>query len=332
MSAAVRRIARDDWAAVETYVEIRNTVMPDLPDSVEQVRWADETYPGSGGRFLAEVDGRPVGTAITGRIWMYEAEYPRYWLGLWVLPEARGGGIGSALFEAVSEVARDAGKTGFQTELSEAHEAGHRFLARRGFVEIDRMKLVRRALSGLARPVPAPPAGVRIVSLAERPDLVASVYTVALETFVDVPTGDEPLTAGTLESFRARDVDRPGLPPDAFFVAVDGASGEAIGYASLLLVPGDETRALNDMTAVRRAYRGRGIATALKHATIAWAIDRGLEAIITGNDESNTPMRSINARLGYLPLPDLVGLHGPLAAGGQRPAAARQRPAAGAAY
>ena len=70
------------------------------------------------------------------------------------------------------------------------------------------------------------------------------------------------------------------------------------------------------MTAVRPAWRGRGIATAIKRATIAWAIDNGLAALETGNDEHNAPMRAVNARLGYRPIPDSVGLQGPLAPAG----------------
>ena len=66
------------------------------------------------------------------------------------------------------------------------------------------------------------------------------------------------------------------------------------------------------MTAVRRTWRGRGLATTLKLATIAWAIDHGLTALETGNDEANAPMRAVNARLGYQPLPDSVILRGAL--------------------
>jgi hypothetical protein len=51
-------------------------------------------------------------------------------------------------------------------------------------------------------------------------------------------------------------------------------------------------------------------------ATIAWAIAAGLEALETGNDETNAPMRAVNARLGYRPLPDVIGLQGPLAPAG----------------
>ena len=95
-------------------------------------------------------------------------------------------------------------------------------------------------------------------------------------------------------------------------MAVDDATGDAVAYASLLFVPGSTTVAWHDMTAVRRAFRGRGLATILKRATIAWAIDHGLEALETGNDVENAPMRAVNARLGYAPLPDELTMRGPL--------------------
>ena len=66
------------------------------------------------------------------------------------------------------------------------------------------------------------------------------------------------------------------------------------------------------MTAVVRAWRGRGLATALKRATIGWAIDHGLDVLQTGNDIDNAPMRAVNARLGYRPTPDLLTMRGPL--------------------
>jgi GNAT superfamily N-acetyltransferase len=124
------------------------------------------------------------------------------------------------------------------------------------------------------------------------------------------------MVAGELAEFRARDVDRPSIPKDGFFVAVDEATGRVVGYASLILVPGQANRkAWHDMTAVLRSWRGRGLATALKRATIGWAIENGIEVLITGNDVGNAPMRAVNARLGYRPLPDLLTMRGPLFGG-----------------
>jgi GNAT superfamily N-acetyltransferase len=110
-------------------------------------------------------------------------------------------------------------------------------------------------------------------------------------------------------------VDRPTIPADGFFVAVDRASDLVVGYASVIVAQGAPTLAYHDMTAVLRAYRGRGIARQLKHATIAWAIRSGLERMETGNDLDNAPMRAVNARLGYRPRPDEVILRGPLFGG-----------------
>ena len=41
------------------------------------------------------------------------------------------------------------------------------------------------------------------------------------------------------------------------------------------------------------------------------AIANGLDALRTGNDVDNAPMRAINARLGYRPLPDILTMRGP---------------------
>jgi GNAT superfamily N-acetyltransferase len=173
------------------------------------------------------------------------------------------------------------------------------------------MRQVRLDLRGLEAPPVVPPPGITLVTLAERPDLVPAVHAVAIETFPGMPTGGDPMDAGTLDEFVAREVERPDSPGDAFQVALDEASGEAVGYASLMFAPGSTTVAWHAMTAVRPAYRGRGIATALKRATIAWAIGHGLESLETGNDVHNAPMRAVNAALGYEPMPDLIGLQGP---------------------
>jgi GNAT superfamily N-acetyltransferase len=310
----IRRIDASDEVRLRAYMAIRNTAMPDSPDSLDQVSWEQKTYPGEVTRLLAEDDdGIAIGTASTGRIWMHERTYERFWLGIWVPREARRRGIGSALYAAASDVARAAGKTGFQTGFSEAHAEGHRFLANRGFVETDRAKVVRLDLAGVHVPQATPPAGIRLVTLAQRPDLVPGVHAVATDAFPDIPSSDRPIDVGELEEFAARDVHRAGIPQDGFFVALDEGTGEVAGYASLMYEPGSTTVAYHDMTAVARAYRGRGIATALKRATIAWAATHGIEALETGNDQANAPMRAVNAAIGYRPLPDWIGLQGPLA-------------------
>ena len=301
-------------ADLERLVPIINATNPESPTSLDEIRWSNATYPGTV-RFLAEVDGRPVGAATVGRIYVFAPDHPALWAIIGVLPAARRAGIGERLLGDVSAVAGSRGKTQLYLRCAEDRPEAIEFLAHRGFAELERSKTVRLELAG--RPVPAvtPPPGIELTTLAARPDLVEGVHAVAIETFPDVPGGDEPMDVGDLEEFRARDVDRPSVPKDAFFVAVDTESGRVVGYACLLMQPGSTTVAYHDMTAVLRAYRGRGIARELKHATIAWAIENGLTALETGNDEANAPMRAVNARLGYEPMPDEVLMRGPLFGG-----------------
>ena len=305
------RPARLDDAELAEIAALVSVVTPDSPTSVEEIRWQEATYPG-GGRFVAEEDDRLVGSASVGRIYMYPPEFPRLWFGIEVLAADRRRGIGSALLGAVSDHARAAGKTGLETLVSEARPEGIEFLEHRGFTEIERSKSVRLDLAGLEPPVVSRPDGIEVTTLADRPDLVVGVHRVAVAAFPDIPSADEPVSAGDLDEFRTRDVDRPGVPHDGFFVALDTATGEAVGYAALLFLPGRRDVAWHDMTAVLPAHRGRGIGLALKQATIRWAIEHGLSALETGNDVQNGPMRAINARLGYGPLPDTLEYSGPL--------------------
>jgi mycothiol synthase len=310
---SIRAVTAD--ADLERLAVIVNTTSPEDPTTLDELHWSDTTYPG-GTRLLADLDGRTVGAATVGRIYVFPPEHPAFWGSIAVLPEARRQGIGERLLLEISDTARAAGKTGLHIRCVEDRPEGIDFLAHRGFTELDRSKTVRLDLAGLVAPALASPPGIAIVSLAARPDLVEGVHAVALETFDDIPGGDDPMAAGDLAEFRARDVDRPSVPKDAFFVAVDTARGRAVGYASLSLLPGSTTTAYHDMTAVLRSFRGRGIARALKHATIDWAVRNGLTTLETGNDEANASMRALNARLGYVPMADEITMRGPLFSGG----------------
>ena len=59
-------------------------------------------------------------------------------------------------------------------------------------------------------------------------------------------------------------------------------------------------RAEHGLTAVRRDWRGRGVARALKQATIAWAAANGLRELYTWTQRGNENMQGVNERLGYV--------------------------------
>jgi GNAT superfamily N-acetyltransferase len=274
---------------LQTIFELNLEVDPDYARLADEMAAMDRIYPGTR-RFIAEADGRVVGAASAGRMFVRPAEYDGLWMSINVREDSRRQGIGSALFQAISDAARPTGKTAFETDVREDRTDGIDFLVHRGFKEHGRDKLVALDIRGMSPPQVKPPDGVTFTTLAARPDLKPGVHAVAVEAFADIPVTGDPIAAGSYEEFTA------------------------VGYASLTLIPGPGKRAYHDMTAVLRAWRGRGIAKGLKQATIAWAIQAGLEALDTGNDAANGPMRAVNIGLGYQPLPDLVGFRGPLAA------------------
>lgn len=115
---------------------------------------------------------------------------------------------------------------------------------------------------------------------------------------------------GSLEQWLSRDMQGAGDRAEGVFVAVAG--GEVAGYAKLAF--GEETETVfHDLTAVRRAWRGRGIARALKATQIGYAKRQGYRRLQTQNEERNAPIRALNERFGYVLEPGNVTMRGPLA-------------------
>jgi GNAT superfamily N-acetyltransferase len=294
------------------------TVTPDFPTSLADMRWSDEKYPG-GRRFLAWLNGVPVGSGGVGRMYIYPPEYEGLWGNVVVLPEYRRQGVGSAILATIATATQAAGKTLLLGRVTADRLDAIDFLDRRGFAEYERMKAVRLDLAAVAADRIDAPVGVVITSLDERPDLVDGIYRVAVESYPDIP-GEGPTAPPTLEEFRILEIDRPTIPAGGFAIALDAATGSVIGYASLMIMAGNPTVAWHGMTAVARSWRGRGVASALKRATILWAGANGLHALETANDEANAPMRAVNGRLGYQPIPDEIYYRGPVASHAAVPA------------
>ena len=89
--------------------------------------------------------------------------------------------------------------------------------------------------------------------------------------------------------------DDANLPEGSFFALADD---EIVGL--LRSLPDDRTASVEDgLTVVRRDWRRRGLAEALKRAELAWAAANGVEDIATWTQTGNEAMRSLNERLGY---------------------------------
>ena len=160
------------------------------------------------------------------------------------------------------------------------------------------------------KPTVRAPDGIEVVAWAERPEAAPGMYAVAREAYPDVP-GEADAEIAPFEEWLAMDMQGAGDRPEATFVALAG--DEVVAYAKLSLSLARPTVAMHDMTGVLRAWRGRGIARALKAAEIAWAMENDYERLETQNEERNEPIRRLNERYGYVVEPGSVTVRGPIA-------------------
>ena len=141
---------------------------------------------------------------------------------------------------------------------------------------------------------------ISLVTVAERDDaFVDDLLEMANVAWVDIPrTG--PYIPATIEEIRNW-MKAPGNSAETWWVAV--AAGKPIGL-SVMGYPVERGFPHTDTTAVHPDWRGRGVALALKLATLVQAIDRGFDRARTENDTTNAPILHLNREvLGYQLVP-----------------------------
>ena len=291
-------------AHVAEWVEVCNACAR-YPQTVEGRMFWRSRFPATVD-LVARRDGRAVGAAYvqasvgTERDDLLEA-------GAWVLPAFRRQGLGRALHRAASARARALGALVIETETDLHDPAGLAYLLAHGYEEVERSTDAVLELTDAAVPEQVVPQGIVLELLSERPDALAGMYEVACEATPDIP-GAEKRAAGSFDEWRAMDIDRPGRPAELCVVAFAGS--EVVGYGTL----GRETAemASHGLTGVRRAWRGKGIARAIKVAQIRLAKEHGFARLVTENELRNAPIRHLNDALGYRPVPGSAVLRGPL--------------------
>jgi len=301
----IREIAEDE---LERWIATAKAAL-DEADTVEGYldwkRQARETI-----WLLASDEGRDVGTAIGVGGWHSPEGVARGEVR--VVAEARGAGVGLALLGELSGWARGLGYAELTGPVKEDDPASLAWAARRGFVEVGRNSLLVLDLTAIEAPRVEPPHGIEVVTWAERPGAEREMYEVAREAYPDVPGEDDAVIA-PFEEWLSMDMQGAGDRPEATFLAL--ADGGVVAYAKLALSRARPAVAMHDMTGVRRAWRGRGVARALKAAEIAWAKEAGYERLETQNEERNEPIRRLNEHFGYVVTPGSVTVRGPLREG-----------------
>ena len=285
------------------------------PVSVETVReWLTHDAPGriSYRRVAVNGDDAVVGYAVSvHETWDPEGQFYA-WVG--VAPAWRRQGIGAALYLDMRDFLKHHIAGTVTSEVRDDCAVSQAFARRRGFVN-DR-HLFQSSLD-LEHFDDSPYAqftedhaasGIRIYSLADFGDTAAArrkLYEVNAVTDRDVPGWTGP--GLSFEEFNEWVYESGWYRPDGQLFAADG--DRWVGICAVRLYP-EVHEAFNVHTGVIRSYRRRRIALALKLAAICYARSQGAWSISTHNDSTNSPMLSLNRKLGYVPEPGRYTLQG----------------------
>ena len=274
-AAAIRASAVTD--AIITPEGMR-TWLGELPDEADLLMLA------------AEVDGQMVGW---GNGWrnVFGSDSDSGFFDVVVLADYQRQGIGVRLATRVLDHLAAIGMRKVRASSVDSPAAAA-LATRLGFVEVHAAS-TSAVDPRTIEPLPVPP-GVTLRSFGELDD-PRPLYELDLEVSRDVP-GDENFDSMTLGQW-SKHFWRTVFADDEASLAAY-VDGELAGL-TMLRVDRPSQRAQNNLTGVRRAYRGRGLSRLLKSHSLHRAAAAGATIAFTANDETNAAMLAVNRQLGY---------------------------------
>ena len=294
----------------ERLVEIYNANYPHYAVSVSELRSRDDSIDKS--KYLLKrltwLDGLTGAIVGFGEVrHVMDMYHPRkFMISMWVDPAKQGRGVGSAIYEGLAKELKGQDAIVVWTMNREDLPRHREFFLKRGFQEKMRDWESRLDLStvnlsefrGLFEKMLS--EGITFTTLAEERRHGTSSLR-KLHELVQLITADMPrevaFTPLSYEQWEALEFNSPRLLPEGYVIAKHGSD-----FVGLSVVYGNEKDPRNltqGDTGVRREFRGRGIATALKLKVIEFAQKNGYEKVKTWNDSTNAAMLAVNTKLGF---------------------------------
>lgn len=306
MNVSIRPFTPADYPALIT---IRRVVLPESTATIEDLQHKDAHRDPKCkfARWVADDQGQVIGFgSYDQNSGMYHPRKFDVFAG--VHPEYQGQGIGSAVYDHIMGQLEPFEPLSISSHAREDRIHSVRFLTTRGFRETmrhweSRLDVAACDVSQFADvPARVRAAGIEIKTLAELtddPERDRKLYELDIALAEDVPSPDA-FSPWSYEFFEQNVLQSPSLLPDAYFVALHGA--EYVGL-SVLWSNQNSPNLSTGLTGVKRSYRRKGIALALKLRAIQFAKAYGALIINTWNESNNRPMLSINEQLGYVKQP-----------------------------
>jgi GNAT superfamily N-acetyltransferase len=240
--------------------------------------------------------------------------YPAWWTGdpstysleVRVHPSHAREGIGTQLYKHLLSQLHQREATRLLSWVRTDSASGSGFAARHGFIETGQViqechLRVSHAQLAFAeeRAKRLGQEGLKIASLAELGKLDETfLYTLSrLGDDTEAPLQDTEASPQAFSTWQQEVLHGAGLSPQTHWVAL--REGVPVGMTYLKRL--EPESAENDFTGVATAYRGLGIASALKRQAILWAKSQGIVWLYTSSEIGNTTMISLNHQLGYEP-------------------------------
>ncbi len=297
-------------AEYERFAEIRNSIFPDSPLSNKELESFDDNLDKSK-YYLQRYScfSNDTGEIVAfGELrhmpWMFN---PRRFQGrIFVDPDHQNRGVGQFIYENLMRELASFQAVEAWAAAREDMPLPLTFLTKRGFEE--RLRSWESSLNPAAVDMSqfshysekASRAGIEITSLAgEReldPDCHKKLYELNQTLMADDPS-PEPYTPVSYEQWLSLDMKDLGLLPEAYAIAKDRTG--YVGLSSVRRLDKEPRGLFQALTGVRREYRGKGIALAMKLKVIEYARKSGFERIKTENATTNAPMLALNTKLGF---------------------------------
>lgn len=302
----LREFQPDDYEAI---AEIGNAIYPEYRYSAEEIRYDDENFDKTKyifKRYVAEINSKVVG--YVEYYHMFNMFHPqKFWFRGGVHPNYQKQGIGRRLYV---QAMHDMGNRRVIRVLTSAREDAARsvaFLQKNSFVETmrsweSRLPVATFNFKQFARYAERFSAqGLTITTLTQErqrdPHCLKKLHELFVLIMEDVPHPDQ-YTPVDFEHFLRYSIEHPGAIAEGYFIAKDG--DRYIGQSNLRLSKDEPKDLYQGLTGVRREYRGKSVAMALKLKTIEYARQHGYEVIKTWNETGNVGMLEINNKLGFV--------------------------------
>jgi GNAT superfamily N-acetyltransferase len=288
---------------------INAAVFDEPPDPMEtwkhDDRVRDETYPYY--RDMVLRDGQIIAYAETFQS-QFAYHPQKYTCTIFVDPGRDAADVRPTVLEHILERLDGQDLMAIKSGMLDDKAEAMRFFAEYGFERVAEEKLSKLDVTGF-EPAGYEPtlarvrdSGIKIISLRDLQDRDPAwqqkLYDLDVTVNRDIPSTGEKRYPDFADWVKMR-LEAPTFDAHAWFIALDGPDyvGQSQGSINR---DGEPVQFNTGVTTVRRAYRRRGIATALKVHVIRFAQEQGVEEIFTTNDSQN-PMYQLNLKLGFEP-------------------------------